>query len=113
MGEVHSKVHCAGTDRPDNRCVKTPKRYCTSALCQMDRSINMDDVGESGNANAGTTCTDTVQLPAPAFASPATVSLGLLLVPIAAVGFFLARRFTKPRRKSVKELDEIVVEPSA
>merc|ERR1711881_145400 len=53
--------------------------------------------------------------PAPALISPETASLGLLLVPVAALGYFLVRRFNKPRQESseIADLNEVVIEPQA
>merc|ERR1711881_309054 len=53
--------------------------------------------------------------PAPALISPETASIGLLLVPVAALGYFLVRRFNKPRQESseIADLNEVVIEPQA
>merc|ERR1711964_530121 len=49
----------------------------------------------------------------PALASPDVVPFALLLVPLLAVGYYLARRFSKPRTKNAKpaqDLPEVDVE---
>merc|ERR1712096_52826 len=50
--------------------------------------------------------------PASAIASPDVVPSTLILIPLFAAGYYLARRFLKPRTesKSIQELKEVVIE---